>query len=163
MNKLLSLILALALTVCAFAGLSVNAGAEAEETYYVDMGNVEYGNYLHLALTIVAPAGSGIAVYASADAEDYLYATFTEKDDGAGTKYFATQEISAKDIDTTYYVAVVEKTDAGVNEISERKAVSVEMYANLALDSDKTDAQKALYRALIAYGEAADAVLEAAN
>ena len=167
MNKLVSLILALALIVGAVAGMSLTASAEEEVTASIEYANVEYGDMLHLAFQITVngeTAGQvGIAVYAdtAAAASDYISASFTKKTDNGGVEYYATQGIAAKDIDTVYYISVVEKTAEGVVELSERTEYSIAGYVESRLgDGNATDAQKTLYNAILAYGEAADGVLE---
>lgn len=161
-SKILASILALVLIVCAVCCISVFAEGDGPKLGYA---NVVYGDQISLAFTVEGYTGEGtvgIAVYKAEEDNSPIYVSFDEK--GEDVKYFETFGIAAKDIDTVYYVAVAEKDDDGnVSAVSEKAAYSVAKYATDSLDKeDISDAQKAVYNAILNYNKAADAVIPAA-
>ena len=160
-SRILSLILALAMVVCALVCIT----ASATETAPVIKGaNVVYGDEIRMAFTIDAAGNNGeygIALVEGDEENGYVvkYANFTAETSGEVT-YYVTQGIAPKDIDTAYQYAVVEKVGDEVKVVSTPITYSVATYANERLDDpEASDAQKNLYTKILAYGEAADAVL----
>jgi hypothetical protein len=162
-SGILSLILALAIVVCALVCIT----AFAEDTAPVIKGaNVVYGDEIKIAFTVDGTENDGeygIALVES-DGENYVikYATFDVQVDGECVEYYLTQGIAPKDIDTVYSYAVVEKVGGEIKVVGEPIKYSVEKYANdrLAVEGI-SEVQKNLYNKILAYGEAADAVLQA--
>ena len=166
--KLSSLLVACALLVSAMVGVGVSADSTPEitETASIVSVNVEYREYLHLAFEVACdsvPEGAevGIMVW-SAGAKTYtsgnsLWESYELKDDGAGTDYYASQSIAAKNIGTEYQVAVVAKDADGVTLLSAPALYSIENWAETKLaDPNTTDAARInLYNKVIAYGKAA--------
>ena len=155
-SKVLATILALVLIVCAVFTVSVFAEGDGPKLGYA---NVVYGDQISLAFTVEGYTGDGtvgIAVYKTAEDTAPMYVSFEEK--GEDVKYFETFGIAAKDIDTDYYVAVAEKdADGNVTAVSERAAYSVAKYATDSLEKEEiSDAQKAVYNALLNYNKAAN-------
>ena len=158
-GKILTAILALTIIIGGVFGVGMIAGAE-EGALALEYANVNYGEQISLVFTITGEGDNvGIAVYASEDAKNPMYATNEAK--GEEVVYYETFGIAAKDIDTTYYVAVAKFDEDGrfVEAVSERIAYSVAAYATARLaDENATDAQKHLYNTILAYGEAANAL-----
>ena len=155
-SKVLATILALVLIVCAVFTVSVFAEGDGPK---LGQANVIYGDKISLAFT-VENAGDGtvgIAVYKNEGDATPAYVSFEEKE-YEGVKYFETFGIAAKDIDTVYYVAVAEKDAEGnVTVVSEKAEYSVAEYATDSLEKeDISDAQKAVYNALLNYNKAAN-------
>ena len=167
-TKLAALLVALALMVGAMVGVGISAVSadEITGTAVILSENVEHKDYLHLAFKVrvdSAPEDAviGIMVW-SAETENVttsnrIWASYELKDDGAGTTYYASQPIVAKDIATVYKVAVVAKTADGITILSEPADYSVANWAATKLsNSETTDpARINLYKKVIAYGEAA--------
>lgn len=169
-TKLAALLVALVLLVSTAVGVGVSAisADEITETAEILFKNVEHKDYLHLAFNIAvdsAPEGAeiGIMVWAAGTknytASNKIWSSYELKDDGAGTTYYASQPIAAKDIATVYMVSVVAKTADGVTILSLPKEYSVAAWAEECLTkTDPTDlARINLYKKVIAYGEAASA------
>ena len=168
-SKVLSAILALVLIVCAVFCISVFAENNGATLGYA---NVVYGDQISLAFTVEGYTGDGpvgIAVYKKAGDATPEYVSFEVKE-LQGVEYFETFGIAAKDIDTDYYVAVAEKDEAGtITLLSEKKAYSVKQYAEDSIKAieaieEPTEhqlAQKAVYKAILNYNKAADAVIPA--
>ena len=164
-NRVLATIMALMMIIGGVFGVGMMAGAE-EGALALEYANVNYGEQISLVFTITGEGDKvGIAVYASQDAKNPMYATNEAK--GDEVVYYETFGIAAKDIDTTYYVAVARFDEDGrfVEAVSEKIAYSVEAYANARLaDENATPAQKHLYNTILAYGAAANALFgEAIN
>ena len=171
--KLVALFSTIALLVCAMVGVGISAATAEEitETASIVSVNLEHRDYMHLAFkveTVSVPDGAtvGIMVWNSGvtdyTAENKLWSNFELSNDGAGTDYYASQSISAKDIATEYQVAVVAKTDGGVTLLSKPVSYSVEAWAQTKLaDPETVDPVRInLYNKVIAYGKAASAVLD---
>ena len=159
-SKIATLLLALTLIVGAILGVSVVANA-AEADATLGYANIQWGDEIKLAFTIENAgdnANLGIAMYASKDAKEPISVDFTAAE--GEVAYYTTSGIAAKDIDTTYYVAVVEGTKADFKVIGERVEYSVLGYMESMEKAGASDAQKALYAKVRAYNAAADAVLE---
>ena len=80
--------------------------------------------------------------------------------------YAFSQGIAAKDIKTKYAFAAVVKTADGTLLIGEVMECSVEGYIELRLNTEGvtvTDKQEALYEAVLAYGDAANELLNKAE
>ena len=118
--KFATLITVFAMLVGVMAGVSFVANAEEEsETtgYTVEMKNLVYADYFHIALTVSdAPVegDKGIAVFAygeSAETAEALYVTYTELTDAKVGEYYVTQAVAARDIDVkyTYYPVVLQE------------------------------------------------------
>ena len=167
--KFATLITVFAMLVGVMAGVSFVANAEEEsETtgYTVEMKNLVYADYFHIALTVSdAPVegDKGIAVFAygeSAETAEALYVTYTELTDAKVGEYYVTQAVAARDIDVkyTYYPVVLQKN--GEIFYGDAYNYSVVDYCNERIENDApTGAQLTLYNAVIAYGKAAGAVL----
>lgn len=159
MSKVLASILAFVLIVCAVFCVSVFAAGEGASLGYA---NVVYGDRISLAFTVENYTGDGtvgIAVYKNEGDETPMYVSFEEKE-LEGVKYFETFGIAAKDIDTVYYVAVAERdADGNVAAVSATTAYSVKAYAESKLGEEGiTEAQAAVYQAVLNYNKAADAL-----
>jgi hypothetical protein len=156
-SRILTLILALVMIMSALVCISVFA-EEEEVKPSIGAANVVYGEEIRIAFTI-KDAGEGEYGIAVVEGEEIVYASFNEKTDGA-VAYYLTDGIAAKDINTVYTYAVVEKTDDGIEIVSDLFEYSVAKYAAERIATEGiTDAQKNLYNKLIAYGNAAQAVL----
>ena len=161
-SKVLATILALVLIVCAMLCVVAFAENEAPSLGYA---NVIYGDRISLAFTVdnAGDGTVGIAVYKNAEDETPMYVSFDKKVNN-GVEYYETFGIAAKDIDTVYYVAVAtEDAEGNVTNLSAPAAYSVAQYATDSLNKEGiTDAQKAVYQAILNYNKAADAVIPAA-
>ena len=163
-SRILSLILALAMVVCAL--VCVTASATEPENLPVIVGaNVVYGDEIRMAFTIDAVGNNGeygIALVEGDEENGYVvkYQNFTAET-SEGVTYYVTQGIAPKDIDTAYQYAVVEKVGDEVKIVSTPVTYSVRKYAEERLrDTSITEARRNLYSKLLAYGEAASAVLK---
>ena len=167
-TRFTALIIACVLLVGAMVGFGISATTEAEMTSTAEIvtKNVEHKDYLHLAFNVAvysAPEGAQIGIMVwSANTENYtsankIWESYELKDDGAGTTYYASQPIAAKDIATVYRVAVVAKTADGITLLSVPAEYSVQAWAEECLaEIDPTDlARINLYNKVIAYGKAA--------
>ena len=171
-----------------YAALDVNSDLKVPTSIYT---NVEYGGYLHLAVQIIYPenqvAGDyeyGIFVFdTSVEPADFattepIYSTFTVKTSipevGDPVKYCTTQGIAAKDISKEYRIALVvhDKVNDTYNfgtEVADENGgeasvfdYSVASYCeDRQNDQNVTEAQRNLYQKILAYGDAAIAVLGA--
>jgi len=158
-SKVLTSILAFVLIVSAMFCVVALAEGEGATLGYA---NVVYGDRISLAFTVENYTGDGtvgIAVYKNAADTSPMYASFEEKELD-GVRYYETFGIAAKDIDTAYYVAVAEKDEAGnITAISEKTEYSVKAYAESKLGEEGiTEAQTAVYNAILKYNEAANAL-----
>lgn len=162
-NRAIATVLALVLTIGCVFGIGLVAAAEGETSYSLGYANVVYGDQISLAFTIDgATEGDnvGIVVYKNEGDETPMYCSNEVK--GEEVKYFETFGIAAKDIDTTYYVAVAEFNEDGTvaKVVTAATAYSVEAYANARLEDEGiSEDQEALYKAILVYNKAADAVL----
>ncbi len=169
-TKIAALLLACVLLAGVALSFSVSAttASEITETASIKSVNVEHRDFMHLAFNVETTGEHtgtiGIMVWA-ADVEDYttanaLYSSYVLKSDGAGTSYYASQSIPAKNIATKYQVAVVEKDGAGnVTIISVPEEHSVEAWAQTKLTQNPSADEANLYNKVIAYGQAAAAVI----
>ena len=161
-SRILSLILALAMVVCALVCITASA---TEPAPVINGANVVYGDEIRMAFTIDAVGNNGeygIALVEGDEQSGYVvkYANFTAEKSGEVT-YYVTQGIAPKDIDTDYKYAVVEKVGEEVKIVSTPVTYSVRKYAEERLrDTSITEARRNLYSKLLAYGEAASAVLK---
>ena len=158
-SKIAALLLALTLAVGALLGVSVAANA-ADVAPYIGYANVQWGEEIRLAFTIVNPAEDanlGIAVYEDAEKTKLLSVDFSA-DETYG--YYLTDGIAAKDIDTTYYVVVVQGTYADYEIVSENDLeYSVDKYMT-AMSEGASAAQLALYEKVRAYNAAANKIFD---
>ena len=163
MNKTFKRIISMAL-VCmmmigTMAGFSVSAN-EAATTVEIVSNNVQYGESLKLMYAVKAPAGSTVKVTIT-DAQGNVYNTVA---DGTVTvdgvecyKFVSEHGVPAQNIDAEFTAtATVEGTNA-----TDAQTYSVLQYLweRLYVSSNTTDAQRAMYNALIEYAKAADVVL----
>lgn len=156
-SRILTLILALVMIMSALVCISVFA-EEEEAKPSIGSANVVYGEEIRIAFTI-ENAGEGEYGIALVEGGEIVYASFNEKSDGV-VAYYLSDGIAAKDINTVYTYAVVEKTDDGIEIVSDLVEYSVAKYATDRAAADGiSPAQKNLYNKLIAYGNAAEAVL----
>ena len=166
-SRVIATILALILVIGSVFGLGMVAMAE-DEGPSLGMANVVYGDQISLVFTVenyTAGGTVGLAVFKNEGDTTPAYCTFEQKD-ADGVKYYEIFGIAAKDIDTTYYVAVAEGDENGafVKTLSTPIAYSVADYVNARLKTEGiTEAQKHLYNTILAYNKAADAVLTKAN
>ena len=166
-SRVIATILALILVIGSVFGLGMVAMAE-DEGPSLGMANVVYGDRISLVFTVenyTAGGTVGLAVFKNEGDTTPAYCTFEQKD-ADGVIYYEIFGIAAKDIDTTYYVAVAEGDENGafVKTLSTPIAYSVADYVNARLKTEGiTEAQKHLYNTILAYNKAADAVLTKAN
>lgn len=165
-SKLLALTLCIAILASLLVGIAVSAEGEAAVAK-ISQANIEYGDKMYMSFTVQAlegaelPATVGVAAYRDADCTELLHSTFVKKIDKGGVEYYASLGIPAKEINTTYYYAVVTEADDVVTVISEAVPYSVSAYlTDRADDEGVTDAQKHLYETIVKYGAAADGVLD---
>ncbi len=152
-TKFASLVLCLVLLLGTAVGFVSSA---AGETYAakITSQNVVYGEKMFMAIAVETTETTvGVATYASIDADEPIHTSYKKNIQGE-YEYYVTYGIAAKEINTTFYYAVV---DAQGNEISERLAYSVAQYATEKLAETGISAkQKKLYNAILEYGDAAD-------
>ncbi len=174
-KKIASLLVVAAVLTCALAGIAVSAVTtdEITETARIDSVNVEHRGCMHLAYKVVTdsvPEGAtvGIMVWSPSTknytAKNAIWENYTLSNDGAGTEYYASMPIAAKNIATEYPVAVVAKTaDGEVILLSSpdnmQEPTSVEAWAYKKLENETNPTRINLYEKVIAYGKAASAVL----
>ncbi len=181
-SKTVSIVLALSFMLSAvfcFGGSAVTSD-EITESATVKSVNVEHRDFMHLAFMVEETAehtgAIGIMIW-EADATDYtadnaIYSNYQTSEDSEGNVYYSGNAVPAKNIATDYLVAVVEKNaDGNVTVISVPKAYSIKAWATQkiadeeakAYDEDETTEPDTvrinLYNKVIAYGEAASAVL----
>lgn len=171
-KKITALMLVVIILSCVAVGFGVSAVTENEitPTARISSFNVEHRGAMHLACkveTTTAPEGAtiGIMVWAG-DATDYsasnkIWENYEISNDGAGTEYYASMPIAAKNIATEYQFAVVAKVGNTVTLLSKPVLQSVEGWAQTKLNnSETTDPLRInLYEKVIAYGKAASQVL----
>ena len=167
-SRVIATILALILVIGSVFGLGMVAMAE-DEGPSLGMANVVYGDQISLVFTVenyTAGGTVGLAVFKNEGDTTPAYCTFEKQTDPSGVEFYEIFGIAAKDIDTTYYVAVAEGDENGafVKTLSTPIAYSVADYVNARLKTEGiTEAQKHLYNTILAYNKAADAVLTKAN
>ena len=169
-EKISVLLVAAIILVGAIIGVGVSATTPSEITETENIHfNVEHKGAMHLACSVETtdvPEGAvvGIMVWApdveNCTVANKLWESYDIKDDGAGRKYYASMPIAAKDIGTQYKYAVVAKTENSVIVVSVPKPYSVADWANDKLEHETDEARINLYKKVIAYGEAAAAVLK---
>jgi len=169
--KLITLMLALVMVIGAVAGLNVFADGEAadvpavNEALTVTNANLVYDEEIKIAFTVDGFADgetAGVVVYANEGDTEYAFATSDLQTDKNGVEYFTTYGFAAKDFDVTIYVAAAKFVDGEVVEVGAKVAYSVTQYANDRLTNDAanlTEEQANLYEKIIAYNNAANAVL----
>ena len=150
-SRIAALLIALTLVVGALFSVSIAANA-ADTEPSLGYANVQFGDIIKLAFTINGN-GTGIAVYSDAEGTELLSTDTVAKVDDNIT-YYTTKGIPAKDIDTVYYVGVID-ADGEVGKLS---PYSVLKYIE-SMESSADEAQLALYAKIKAYNAAADAVL----
>ena len=171
-KRIVSLLVVAAVLTCALAGIAVSAVTTDEftETARIDSVNVEHRGCMHLAYKVVAdfvPEGAtvGIMIWSPGTknytASNAIWENYTLSNDGAGTDYYASMPIAAKNIGTAYQVAVVAELDGEVTLLSVPEGVSIQNWAETKLADPKTTdpARINLYEKVIAYGKAASTVL----
>ena len=171
-KKIASVLVVIAVLVCALAGISASAVTEGEiqVSAKIESVNVEHRGCMHLAFkveTASAPDGAviGIMIWnkgvTNYTAQNSIWSNYELSNDGAGTDYYASMPIAAKNIATQYKVAVVAELDGEVTLLSVPVCYSIMGWAETKLaDPNTTDpARINLYEKVIAYGKAASAVL----
>ena len=167
-SKALATILALILVIGSVFGLGIVTMAEGNSPC-LGQANVIYGDRISLVFTVdnVTVGGTvGVAVFRNETDAAPAFCTFEKQTDPSGVEFYEIFGIAAKDIDTTYYVAVAEADESGafVRTLSTPIAYSVADYVNSRLATPGiSDAQKHLYNTILAYNKAADAVLSVAD
>lgn len=170
-KKITALLVCAVLLVGAVIGVGVSAttAEEIEETAAISSFNVEHRGSMHLACKVetdyVVSEGEtlGIMVWAPGvknySSANKIWESYELKDDGAGTYYYASMPIAAKNIATEYQYAVVVKNGNTVTLLSKPAAQSIEAWAETKLENATDPARINLYNKVIAYGKAASAVL----
>ncbi len=155
-TKITSILLCFVLLLSSVVGFASFA-AESSYTAEITGKNVVYGAKMYMAIAVTTnETGVGVATFASADATTPIHTSYSKGADTKGNEFYYTYGIAAKEINTTFYYAVV---DAAGNEISARLPYSVAAYANERLgDADITAKQEKLYNSILSYGTAADTV-----
>ena len=125
---------------------SMHLACKVETDYVVSEGET-------LGIMVWAP---GVKNYSSANK---IWESYELKDDGAGTYYYASMPIAAKNIATKYQYAAVVKNGNTVTLLSKPEAKSIEDWAQEKLESATDPARINLYNQVIAYGKASSAVL----
>ena len=171
-KKMISFLVVAAVLICTLAGFSASAvtSEEITETAEVASVNVEHRGCMHLAYKVEvqsAPEGANVGIMIwSPGTQNYtasnaIWESYVLSNDGAGTDYYASMPIAAKNIGTAYQVAVVAELDGEVTLLSVPVGISIQNWAETKLaDPETTDpARINLYEKVIAYGKAASAVL----
>ena len=157
-SKIAALLLALTLAVGALLGVSVAANA-ANASPYIEYANVQWAEEIRIAFTIANvgdDANLGIAVFEDAEHTELKCIDFS-CDEG----YYLTNGIAAKDIDTTYYVAVVQGNASDYTVVSEADLeYSVLKYVDAMQKATPEDdtARHTLYEKVIEYNKKANAI-----
>ena len=185
--KIIAIALLCTLMIGAAIGIGVSADeATGEKVASIGKINLAYNAELNLAVELtqgdayegdlglgVWPAGTKVEnmtedndIFINYTVEKGT-AVYYDTDDVAVTRdiYYAfSQGIAAKDINTKYVFAAVVKLNDGTLKIGEFKECSVADYINLRLNTDGiTTEQETLYNAVLAYGKAADTLLNPAK
>ena len=161
-SKIAALLLALTLAVGALLGVSVVANATTDGPT-LGYANILWGDEIKFAFTIDNAdenASLGIAMYAiegEDNAKVLKSVDFTAAD--GEVAYYTTAGIAAKDIDTVYYIAIVEGT-AGDFEVVYEDEYSVIEYMTAMSQNGASAAQMALYEKVKAYNDAANAIFD---
>lgn len=169
-KKITALLLSAVILVCMALGLGVSAvtADDITETAKIASVNVEHRGAMHLAFKVETesvPEGAAVGIMMWAPgvenytASNKIWENYQLSDDGAGTKYYASMPISAKDISTEYQVAVVAKDGDSVTLLSKPVSQSISAWASEKLETATDEARINLYKKVIAYGKAAAAVL----
>ena len=169
-KKIASVLVIVAVLVCALAGISASAvtDSEIEVSAEIKSVNVEHRGCMHLAFkveTTSVPEGAtvGIMMWNSGvtnyTAKNAIWANYELSDDGAGTSYYAGMPIAAKNIATKYKVAVVAELDGEVTLLSVPASYSILEWAQTKLATTTDPVRINLYNKVIAYGNAASTVL----
>ena len=184
--------IALLCTLMIGAAIGIGISAETE-TYDAEIGmmNLAYNSEMNLALELtmaaelkeeneggklglgVWPAGTAReemtvenAIWINTEVEKgtVIYGATSDNPEEKDIYYALSQGISAKDIKTEYtFAAVIVRADESLY-IGEIETSSVYGYLDARLKTDGiTDKQETLYRAVLAYGEAADTLLNPAK
>lgn len=169
LTRFVMLVALCAVLVCATSGITAIA-ADANADVTVDMANLCYNEMMHIAISlevneeITEGATLGLIVWDStAEGElttkNAIYASFEEKTDANGVKYFTSHAIPAPQMADTFKLAGCIKDADGTIRIGEIKDYSIVDYLNARLaDPNSTDLQIDLYNKTLAYGKAAGAV-----
>ena len=149
-KKLTALLLVAVLLAFVTVGFGVSAttAEEITETASIASFNVEHRGSMHLACKVETaasvPEGAAIGIMVWApDVTNYssankIWESYELKYDGAGTYYYASMLIAAKNIATKYQYAVVLKNGDTVTLLSKPVAQSIEAWAETKL-KDATD------------------------
>ncbi|MBQ8321223.1 MAG: hypothetical protein IJX92_02525 [Clostridia bacterium] len=169
--KLMQLLLAAVLTVCLLCAVGISSSATAENSLEVGGSNLEYSKYTHLIVTLDGTVQDGytkgIAVWApdvtgELSADNASFTNFTADYDSKGVEYYATQGIPASEMGKEYSIApAVKDAEGNVTLAGEIVKRSITGYVMERLgDENLQSYQVDLYRKLIAYGTASEAVLD---
>ena len=170
--KAIALALLCTLLVGAAVGIGISATESATADVSIGMKNLAYNANLNLAVQIVVADGAegtrGLAVWAADETNLTLDTAihFTEEIksdevDGENIYYAFTHGIAAKDIGTEYQIGVYLRNGNTIT-VGEIETYSISEYLTTRLsDESITDRQSKLYKAVIAYGDAANGVLTA--
>ncbi len=155
-TKTVSTVLCTALLLCTLSGF-VSSAADVSYTAEISGKNIMYGEKMYMAIAVTTnETDFGVATYVSADAKSPIHTSYKVDTDDNGNEFFVTYGISAKEINKSFYYAVV---DENGNEISERLEYSAKAYASERLgDEGISEKQAKLYNAILVYGDAADVI-----
>jgi hypothetical protein len=168
-TRFVMLVALCAVLVCATSGITAIA-ADADADVTVDKANLCYNEMMHIAISlevnevIAEGATLGLIVWDSSaegelTAENAIYASFEEKTDENGVKYFTSHAIPAPKMGDIFKLAGCIKDADGTIRIGEVKDYSIVDYLNARLaDPTSTPLQIDLYNKTLAYGKAAGAV-----
>ncbi len=164
-SKIIGMILSFILLTACAVGVIAAADTATDQVdlpaLRVTEKNVEYNELMHLAINIDYDGDTGIYVYAedaTVGKDEPIHKSFAEKSDPNGKIYYATQGISARDIDTTYKIVPVLREGESV-KFGTALNYSIAEYCNERLtEDDITNAQRNLYNRVLEYGEAADEI-----
>ena len=168
--KLIVLITVLSLVLSAMAGIAVFAEDESVAEVTVDGANIAYNEMMHMAINLKCTeelsegAVLGLLIWddtveGDLNAENATYATFTEKVDENGTKYFRSQAIPAPKMGDEFKLAGCIKEADGTVRIGKIVSYSIAEYLNDRINTPGISAEQLdLYQKTLAYGKAAGAV-----
>ena len=191
--KIIAIALLCTLMIGAAIGIGVSADEATVETYDAEIGmmNLAYNSEMNLALELtmaekpdesnaggklglgVWPAGTDrdnmtlenvIWINTKVEEGTVIYGATSDEPVKKNIYYALSQGIAAKDIRTEYtFAAVIMRTDESLY-IGEIETASVYGYLDERRNTPGiTDKQKALYEAVLAYGKAADELLNKAK
>ncbi len=166
--KFIPIILCLAILCGALFGV-ISSAATGAKSYTAEIvsKNIQYGEKMYMAIAVAPvngatlPSGVGVRTYLTASDSKPIHETHAMKSmknpiTDTMMDYFVTYGIAAREINSTFWYAVVDKDG---NEISERIPYSAAQYANERLSSETAKPKQVkLYNSILAYGNAADKI-----